>query len=85
MSDASHGRPANSSDTTSAYTGTRAEQLISGATRIVTSRSRRSGITRAAITAGIAHAWALSKGTKARPGSPTRCIRRSITKAARAM
>ena len=75
----------NSSAVTIAYTGTRAEQLISGITMIVASRSRRSSITRVDMIAGIAQAWADSSGTNALPGRPTRCISRSMTNAARAM
>ena len=40
----------------SAYTGSRAEQVISGATRIVTRRSRGDGIVRVAMIPGTAHA-----------------------------
>jgi hypothetical protein len=42
----------SSSATITKYTGNRAEQLISGATRIVTSRSFRFSIVRVAITPG---------------------------------
>jgi len=40
----------------SKYTGKRAEQLMSGATRIVTSRSFESSMVRVAMIPGIAHA-----------------------------
>ena len=64
------------------YTGIRAEQVISGITMIVISRSRLSSMTRVAMIAGIAHACADSNGTKEFPGNPTRSMRRSITNAA---
>ncbi len=69
----------------STYTGSRAEQLISGATRIVASRSRRFSITRVAITPGIAHATLDSIGMNDLPLSPHRLMRRSMRNAARAM
>ncbi len=40
----------------SRYTGRRAEQLMSGATRIVTSRSRAFSMVRVAMMPGMAHA-----------------------------
>ena len=61
-----------------AYTGSRALQLISGATRIVVSRSRRFSITRVAITPGIAQANDDSSGMNDLPLRPTRTISLSI-------
>ena len=69
----------------SRYTGCRAEQLISGATRMVVIRSRRFSMTRVAITPGIAQANEDISGTNDLPLSPTRVINLSIRKAARAM
>lgn len=63
----------------------RAEQVISGATMMVVSRSRLLSITRAAMTPGMAQAKLLSNGMKARPCSPAPPMIRSIRKAARAM
>ena len=40
----------------SVYTGSRAEQVMNGATRIVASRSRGDGIVRVAMMPGTAHA-----------------------------
>ena len=54
------------------YTGKRAEQVISGATMIVSSRSRQWPMVRVAMMPGIAHAKLDSNGMKARPDSPTR-------------
>ena len=54
------------------YTGSRAEQLISGATRIVASRSRRFSITRVAMMPGTAHATDDSSGMNDLPLSPHR-------------
>ena len=67
----------------SAYTGSRAEQVIKGAIMIVTSRSRGFWMVRAAMMPGIAQAKLDSSGMKARPDSPTPPIRRSSRKAAR--
>ena len=67
----------------SAYTGSRAEQVISGASMIVARRSRVLGMVRAAMMPGIAQAKLDSSGMKARPDRPTRPISRSSRKAAR--
>ena len=48
----------------------RAEQVISGVMRMVTSRSRGFSMTRADMMAGIAQACAESIGTNALPGRP---------------
>ena len=55
----------------SAYTGRRAEQVISGAIMIVASRSRQFGMVRVAMMPGIAQAKLDSSGMKARPDRPT--------------
>ena len=67
----------------SAYTGSRAEQVISGATMIVASRSRQLAMVRVAMMPGMAQAKLDSSGMKARPDRPTRPIRLSSRKAAR--
>ncbi len=67
----------------SAYTGSRAEHVISGATRMVTSRSRGSWIVRVAITPGMAQAKLDSSGMNERPDRPAPAIRRSSRNAAR--
>ena len=67
------------------YTGNRAEQLIKGAIRIVTIRSRRFSMTRVAITPGIAQANDDMSGMNDLPLKPSRDMSRSIRKAARAM
>jgi hypothetical protein len=69
----------------SANTGSRAEQVMSGATRIVTRRLRGEGMVRVAMMPGTAQAYEESRETKDRPSRPMRPIRRSITNAARAM
>ncbi len=63
----------------------RAEQVISGATRMVVSRSRLLSITRVAITPGMAQAKLDSSGMKARPCRPAPPMILSSRKAARAM
>ncbi len=63
----------------------RAEQVISGATMMVASRSRRLSMTRAAMMPGMAQAKLDSSGMKARPCSPAPPMMRSIRNAARAM
>jgi hypothetical protein len=68
---------------TSAYTGRRAEHVISGAIMIVAMRSRRFGIVRVAMMPGTAHAKLESSGMNARPDSPTEPINRSSRYAAR--
>jgi hypothetical protein len=63
----------------------RAEQVISGATRMVVNRSRRLSMTRVAMMPGMAQAKLDSSGMKARPCNPAPPMMRSIRKAARAM
>ena len=70
--------------TSSRYTGTRAEQDMSGATRIVARRLLGSGITRAAMMPGMAQANDDSSGMNARPLRPHQPSSRSIRNAARA-
>ncbi len=67
------------------YTGSRAEQLISGAVRIVARRSRRFSMTRAAMMPGTAQATDDSIGMNDLPLRPQRDISLSIRNAARAM
>ena len=67
----------------SAYTGSRAEQVMSGAIRMVTSRSRGLAMVRAAMMPGTAQAKLDSSGMKERPDRPTPPISRSSKKAAR--
>ena len=67
----------------SAYTGRRAEQVISGAIMIVTSLSRGLAMLRVAMMPGIAQAKLDSSGMKERPDSPTLPIKRSSKNAAR--
>lgn len=67
----------------SAYTGSRAEQVINGAIMIVTRRSRGLAMVRAAMMPGIAQAKLDSRGMNERPDRPTLPIRRSSMKAAR--
>jgi len=69
----------------SAYTGSRAEQVMKGVTKIVANRSRSSDTVRAARIAGTAQAYPDRRGRNARPCSPTRYIIRSAMTAARAM
>ena len=59
-------------------TGSRALQLISGATKIVTSRSRRFSITRVAIIPGTAQANDDNSGINDFPDNPIRDISLSI-------
>ena len=68
---------------TSAYTGKRAEQVISGATMMVAIRSRMFGIVRVAMMPGTAHAKLDRRGMNARPERPTLPINRSSRYAAR--
>ena len=65
------------------YTGSRAEQVMSGAIMMVVSRSRAAGMVRVAMMPGMAQAKLDSSGMKARPDSPTLPISRSSRKAAR--
>ena len=67
----------------SAYTGSRAEQVINGATRIVARRSRGSWIERVAMIPGIAQAKLDSSGMNERPDRPADAIIRSSRNAAR--
>ena len=67
----------------SAYTGRRAEHVISGAIMIVASRSRQLVMVRAAMIPGTAHAKLDSSGMNDRPDRPTVPIKRSSRKAAR--
>ena len=67
------------------YTGSRALQLISGAMRMVTMRSRRDSMVRVAMIPGTAQAYDDSSGMNDFPLSPSRAIQRSSRKAARAM
>ena len=67
----------------SAYTGSRAEQVISGAIMIVTSRSRQWLMVRVAITPGMAQAKLDSSGMNERPDRPTVPMTRSSRNAAR--
>ena len=67
----------------SAYTGSRAEQVISGAMRMVTTRSRGLAMVRAAMMPGMAQAKLDSSGMNERPDRPTPPISRSSRKAAR--
>ena len=63
----------------------RAPQDINGAIMIVISRSRGASSVRAPITEGTLQPKPTISGTKDFPGRPNACIRRSITKAARAI
>jgi hypothetical protein len=67
----------------SAYTGNRAEQVIKGATMMVTRRSRGLPMVRAAMMPGMAQAKLDSSGMNERPLRPTPPISRSSKKAAR--
>src|SRR5687768_5335384 len=58
----------------SEYTGSLAEQLASGVTRMVMSRSFGLAIVRVAMIPGTAHAYELRNGTNDFPFSPTRPI-----------
>ena len=66
----------------SMYTGSRAEQVMNGVTRIVASLSRLFSMVRVAIIAGTAHAYAESRGMKALPFRPIVRITRSAISAA---
>ena len=76
---------ATSRPTSNVYTGSRAEQVISGAVTMVAIRSRDDGNVRVAMMPGIAQANDESIATKARPSSPVLAITRSIKNAARDM
>ena len=65
--------------------GSRAPQLISGSTSMVMSRSRRVSSVRVARIAGTVQPKPISSGMKLLPCRPTRLMKRSMTKAARAM
>ena len=66
-----------------AYTGRRAEQVISGATRMVARRSRGSWMLRVAMMPGTAQAKLDSSGMNERPERPAEAIMRSSRNAAR--
>ena len=68
-----------------AYTGSRALQLMRGATSIVARRSRGLSIVRVAMIPGTAHANELKRGMNDFPWRPTLLISLSIMRAARAM
>ena len=76
-------RPGMNAPISKAYTGKRAEQVMSGATMMVAMRSGRFGIVRVAMMPGIAQANDDSSGMNARPDSPTPPMRRSSRYAAR--
>ena len=57
---------------TMVYTGSRAEQVMNGAIRMVAMRSRLLSMVRVAMMAGTAQAYAESSGMKLLPFSPTR-------------
>ena len=65
--------------------GSRAEQVNSGATRIVVKRSRSFSMTRVAMMPGTAQANDESKGMNDLPLRPTRSMTRSMRQAPRAM
>ena len=69
---------------TSVYTGSRAEQVMNGAIRIVAMRSRLFSMVRVAMMAGTAQAYAESSGMKLLPCRPKRAMVRSAISAARA-
>jgi hypothetical protein len=62
----------------------RAEQVISGITRMAARRSPGSRMMRVAPMAGIAHAWPVRSGTKDLPPSPNRRSSRSTRNTPRA-
>ena len=66
-----------------AYTGSRAEQVMSGATMMVARRSCQLAMVRVAMMPGTAQAKLDSSGMKARPDSPTLPIKVSSKNAAR--
>ena len=68
-----------------AYTGSRAEQLMSGVTRMVSNRSFRFSMLRALMMAGPAQANPLISGITLFPFNPTLRISRSVKKLMRAM
>jgi len=70
---------------TEELSGSLAEQLISGAIRIVASRSRRFSMVRVAMMPGTAQANDDSSGMNDLPLRPTPAMRRSIKNAARAI
>ena len=67
----------------SAYTGSRAEQVISGAIMMVARRSRQLAMVRVAMMPGTAQAKLDRSGMKARPDRPTLPISVSSKNAAR--
>ena len=68
-----------------AYIGSLAPQLISGTTSMVIIRLRMLSKVRVAMIAGTEHPNPKRRGMKLLPCSPIRCMRRSVTNAARAM
>ena len=69
----------------SAYTGSRALQLMNGAIMMVVNRSRRLSMLRVAMMPGIAQANDDISGMNERPDRPTLPMTRSMMNAARAM
>ncbi len=67
----------------SAYTGSRAEHVMSGASMMVARRSRGLAIVRVAMMPGIAQAKLDSSGMNERPESPSPPMSRSSRNAAR--
>ena len=65
------------------YTGSLAEQVVNGTTRMVTNRSFQFSMVRVAMTAGIAQAIPDIKGTTLFPLSPNGRISLSIKKTTR--
>ncbi len=63
----------------------RAVQGTRGANMMVSSRPRRDSITRVPITAGTLQPKPRNKGRKLLPCKPIKCMKRSITYAARAI
>ena len=62
-----------------AITASRAVQGTSGASRIVSSRARRSSMIRAPSTAGTLQPNPRNSGRNDLPCSPIKCMKRSIT------
>ena len=67
------------------YTGSRAEQVMKGVTKMVNNRSRGFSMLRAAMMAGMAHALALTMGTTLLPLNPKGRSTRSSMNTTRAM
>ena len=68
-----------------AYTGSRAEQVIRGVTAMASQRSWADSMLRVLITAGMAQAVPLTRGTMDLPLNPKGRMNRSIIKTTRAM